>query len=158
MNVSSFAGVFPTDGPLDAKRYFVLILVDEPKGSPASGGSRTSAVAVPGVGRVMNRIAPFLGVERKADPVATARRRPWSLTPGRGPLKRGLSQLWTPRFGDESGGLGRHERQPPGAPGLACSPALPGAASDGRNFIPQALANGAVAVIAANDTGEIGAA
>jgi cell division protein FtsI (penicillin-binding protein 3) len=71
-NVSSFAGVFPTDGPLNAKRYFVLILVDEPMGSPASGGSRTSAVAVPGVGRTMNRIAPFLGVERKADPVAPA--------------------------------------------------------------------------------------
>lgn len=69
-NVSSFAGVFPADGPLDAKRYFVLILVDEPMGSPSSGGSRTSAVAVPGVGRTMNRIAPFLGVERKADPVA----------------------------------------------------------------------------------------
>jgi cell division protein FtsI (penicillin-binding protein 3) len=68
-NVSSFAGVFPADGPLDAKRYFVLILVDEPMGSPASGGSRTSAVAVPGVGRVMNRIAPFLGVARVADPV-----------------------------------------------------------------------------------------
>jgi cell division protein FtsI (penicillin-binding protein 3) len=68
-NVSSFAGVFPTDGPLDAKRYFVLILVDEPMGSAASGGSRTSSVAVPGVGRVMNRIAPFLGVERVADPV-----------------------------------------------------------------------------------------
>lgn len=67
-NVSSFAGVFPTDGPLEAKRYFVLILVDEPQGSEASGGSRTSAVAVPGVGRVMNRIAPFLGVARVAEP------------------------------------------------------------------------------------------
>lgn len=67
-NVSSFAGVFPTDGPLEAKRYFVMILVDEPMGSAASGGSRTSAVAVPGVGRTINRIAPFLGVERKADP------------------------------------------------------------------------------------------
>jgi len=70
-NVSSFAGVFPTDGPLEAKRYFVLILVDEPMGSPSSGGSRTSAVAVPGVGRTMNRIAPFLGVERKAEPLPT---------------------------------------------------------------------------------------
>jgi len=67
-NVSSFAGVFPTDGPLEAERYFVLILVDEPMGSPASGGARTSAVAVPGVGRVINRIAPFLGVARVAEP------------------------------------------------------------------------------------------
>ena len=28
--VSSFAGVFPADGPIGTKRYFVMILVDEP--------------------------------------------------------------------------------------------------------------------------------
>ncbi|MBW3558566.1 MAG: penicillin-binding protein 2 [Proteobacteria bacterium] len=69
VNVSSFAAVFPTDGPLDAKRYFVLILMDEPKGSQASMGQRTGGwVAAPAAGRVINRIAPFLGVTRKADP------------------------------------------------------------------------------------------
>ena len=30
--------------------------------------SRVRAVAVPGVGRVINRIAPFLGVARVAEP------------------------------------------------------------------------------------------
>jgi cell division protein FtsI (penicillin-binding protein 3) len=69
-NVSSFAAVFPTDGPLDSKRYFVLILMDEPHGSQASGGQRTGGwVSAPAAGRVINRIAPFLGVARKADPL-----------------------------------------------------------------------------------------
>jgi len=61
--ISSFAAVFPTDGPLTADRYYVLILVDEPK---SQGGRPTGGVvAAPAVGRVVNRIAPFLGVERK---------------------------------------------------------------------------------------------
>lgn len=69
-NVSSFAAVFPFDGPLDAKRYFVLILVDEPLGGVTSGGARTGGwVSAPPAGRVINRIAPFLGVERKVEPV-----------------------------------------------------------------------------------------
>ena len=71
MNISSFAAVFPTDGPPKTKRYFVLILLDEPKGSATSMGQRTGGwVAAPAVGRVINRIAPFLGVARVADPVA----------------------------------------------------------------------------------------
>lgn len=71
--VASFAAVFPTDGPIDADRYFVLILLDEPKGSAASGGARTGGwTAAPAVGRVIDRIAPFLGVRRAADPWSTA--------------------------------------------------------------------------------------
>src|SRR5690606_38662501 len=66
--VSSFAAVFPSDGPLDAQRYFVLILVDEPRGSEATHGLRTAGfVAAPAAGRVIDRIAGFLGVERRAD-------------------------------------------------------------------------------------------
>ncbi|MDP8915726.1 MAG: penicillin-binding protein 2, partial [Pseudomonadota bacterium] len=69
VNVSSFAAVFPTDGPAETKRYFVLILMDEPKGSLASAGQRTGGwVAAPAAGRVINRIAPFLGVARVAEP------------------------------------------------------------------------------------------
>lgn len=69
-NVSSFAAVFPTDGPIDVQRYFVLILMDEPKGSEASMGQRTGGwVAAPPVGRVINRIAPFVGVERVEPPI-----------------------------------------------------------------------------------------
>ncbi|MES2033877.1 MAG: penicillin-binding protein 2 [Pseudomonadota bacterium] len=59
--VGSFAAVFPTDGPVDAKRYFVLILMDEPQGGLRTGGW----VAAPAVGRIINRIGPFLGIERR---------------------------------------------------------------------------------------------
>lgn len=64
-NISSFAAVFPTDGPIDAQRYFVLVLVDEPQGSEATHNLRTGGwVAAPAAGRVIDRIAPFVGVER----------------------------------------------------------------------------------------------
>ena len=75
--VSSFAAVFPTDAPLGADRYFVLILVDEPNVSAEAPGRPTGGiVGAPTAGRVINRIAPFLGVERRATtpeprPVAT---------------------------------------------------------------------------------------
>jgi cell division protein FtsI (penicillin-binding protein 3) len=63
--ISSFAAVFPTDGPVDAPRYFVLILMDEPHGTAASYGFSTGGwVAAPAAGRVIDRIAPFLGVPR----------------------------------------------------------------------------------------------
>jgi cell division protein FtsI (penicillin-binding protein 3) len=65
--VSSFAAVFPTDGPVEAKRYFVLILMDDPNGDAESKGLRTGGfVAAPVVGRVIDRIAPFLSVPRAA--------------------------------------------------------------------------------------------
>ena len=68
-NISSFAAVFPTDGGPKTKRYFVLILMDEPVGSAATLGQRTGGfAAAPAAGRVINRIAPFLGVARVADP------------------------------------------------------------------------------------------
>ena len=66
--VGSFAAVFPTDGPVEADRYFVLILLDEPKGSIRTGGW----VAAPAVGRTIDRIAPFLGVPRRLPPRAVA--------------------------------------------------------------------------------------
>ncbi len=66
--VSSFAAVFPTDGPLDAPRYFVLILMDEPHATAKSYGFSTGGwVGAPAVGKVIERIAPFLGVQRRAD-------------------------------------------------------------------------------------------
>jgi cell division protein FtsI (penicillin-binding protein 3) len=69
--VSSFAGVFPADGPVGTPRYFVLILIDEPVGGPYSHGQRTAAWTVaPSIGRVINRIAPFVGVERGPDTLA----------------------------------------------------------------------------------------
>jgi cell division protein FtsI (penicillin-binding protein 3) len=66
--VSSFAAVFPTSGPLEARRYFVLILLDEPHGTARSAGYSTGGwVAAPAVGRVIERIAPFLGVPRQPE-------------------------------------------------------------------------------------------
>lgn len=71
--VASFAAVFPTDGALEDDRYFVLILMDEPKGNAETFGLRTGGwTAAPVAGRVIDRIAPFLGVERRADPWTTA--------------------------------------------------------------------------------------
>lgn len=61
--LGTFAAVFPADGPVDATRYQILILVDEPQSFPRTGGF----VAAPAVGRIADRIAPFLGVDRKAD-------------------------------------------------------------------------------------------
>lgn len=63
--VGSFAAVFPADGPDDAQRYVVFVLIDEPSQGSRLGG----AVAAPVVGRVTDRIAGFLGVRRVADPV-----------------------------------------------------------------------------------------
>lgn len=66
--IGSFAGVFPADGPVNARRYSILILIDEPGRYPRTGGF----VAAPAVGRIADRIAPFLGVERAADRWADA--------------------------------------------------------------------------------------
>ncbi len=72
--VSSFAAVFPTDGPMTTKRYAVFILFDEPKGIPETYGFATGGWnAAPTAGRVIDRIAPFLGVRRAvAAPVVAA--------------------------------------------------------------------------------------
>ena len=71
--ISSFAAVFPADGGPAAKRYFVLITLDEPKGTPETFGFATGGwTAAPAVGRTIDRIAPFLGVARMAPTPAEA--------------------------------------------------------------------------------------
>jgi cell division protein FtsI (penicillin-binding protein 3) len=58
--ISSFAAAFP----LDAPRYVVVVVVDEPKGTVASSFQRTAAfTAAPVVGRLVPRIGPMLGVQ-----------------------------------------------------------------------------------------------
>jgi cell division protein FtsI (penicillin-binding protein 3) len=58
-NVASFAAAFP----LDAPRYVVVIVIDEPKRTAASSFQRTAAFnAAPVVGRLVPRIGPMLGV------------------------------------------------------------------------------------------------
>lgn len=57
LNVNSFAALFPADSP----EYVVLIVLDEPKAG-ASGGVTAAWNAAPTAGRVIERIAPLLGV------------------------------------------------------------------------------------------------
>jgi cell division protein FtsI (penicillin-binding protein 3) len=59
--VSSFVGAFPMDAP----RYVILVIVDEPKTASgrSSGNAVTGgAVAAPPVGRIVRQIAPLLGL------------------------------------------------------------------------------------------------
>ncbi|WP_300376135.1 penicillin-binding protein 2 [Henriciella sp.] len=61
-NLSSFAAVFPADSP----EYVVLIVLDDPKDE--AGRARTAAWnAAPTAGRVIQRIAPMLGIEPSFD-------------------------------------------------------------------------------------------
>ncbi len=58
-NVVNFAAVFPMDAP----RYVVVAMIDDPRGSKATAGFRTAGMVVaPGIHRIIERIAPPLGV------------------------------------------------------------------------------------------------
>jgi len=58
--LASFIGAFPMSAP----RYVILAMIDEPKPSKDSHGYATGGwVAAPAVGRVIQRIAPLLGIE-----------------------------------------------------------------------------------------------
>lgn len=58
--VSSFAAAFPMDAP----RYVVVVVIDEPKGTMASSFQRTAAfTSAPIVGKLVPRIGPMLGVQ-----------------------------------------------------------------------------------------------
>jgi cell division protein FtsI (penicillin-binding protein 3) len=58
--VSSFAAAFPMDAP----RYVVVVVIDEPKGTLASSFQRTAAfTSAPVVGKLVPRIGPMLGVQ-----------------------------------------------------------------------------------------------
>jgi cell division protein FtsI (penicillin-binding protein 3) len=62
-NVSSFVAVFPATGPLNADRYMVQITLDSPKATPETYGFRTGGWnAAPTAGKVIARIAPFVGI------------------------------------------------------------------------------------------------
>jgi cell division protein FtsI (penicillin-binding protein 3) len=63
-NISSFVAVFPATGPLNADRYMVQITLDSPQRTPDSFGFITGGWnAAPTAGRVIERIAPFVGVK-----------------------------------------------------------------------------------------------
>jgi cell division protein FtsI (penicillin-binding protein 3) len=57
--LTNFLAVFPTDAP----EYFVLVMLDEPKRVAASSNQATAGVnAAPTTGKIVERIAPILGV------------------------------------------------------------------------------------------------
>ena len=75
--VTSFAAVFPTDGPVGAPRYLVLVLLDNPKPYQGSFGFATAGWnAAPTAGRVVERIAPFVGVSRARTVIPDAPKTP----------------------------------------------------------------------------------
>jgi len=58
-NVSAFMSVFPMQAP----RYAVYMMLDEPHGNASTGGYSTAGqVAAPAAGKVIARIGPILGV------------------------------------------------------------------------------------------------
>jgi cell division protein FtsI (penicillin-binding protein 3) len=57
--LASFIGAFPMEKP----RYAILVMLDEPKPLPETYGFATSGWnAVPTAGKILERIAPILGV------------------------------------------------------------------------------------------------
>ena len=57
--LSSFVAAFPMTAP----RYVVLIMLDEPKGTPETHGFATAGwTAAPVTGRVIARMAPLVGI------------------------------------------------------------------------------------------------
>ena len=55
-NISSFAALFPYDSP----QYAMIVTLDDPKAG--SGGSVASQNAAPTAGRIIERVAPLLGI------------------------------------------------------------------------------------------------
>ncbi|WP_369796661.1 peptidoglycan D,D-transpeptidase FtsI family protein [Brevundimonas sp. Leaf363] len=66
--VGTFAALFPVDAAPGAHRYSIIVLLDEPTSGSRLGG----AVSAPAVGRIADRIAPFLNIQRQDDPWRTA--------------------------------------------------------------------------------------
>jgi cell division protein FtsI (penicillin-binding protein 3) len=63
--MAAFIGAFPMDAP----RYVILVMVDEPKPNKSSFGYATGGwVAAPAVGRIVQRMAPMLGIEPRPAP------------------------------------------------------------------------------------------
>jgi len=68
--LTTFLSTFPTDNP----KYLVFVMLDEPKGITETHGYRTSGWNVaPTAGRIIERVAPILGVMPKMAPVGDAK-------------------------------------------------------------------------------------
>lgn len=65
-NVTSFAALFPANSP----EYVVLIVLDDARALEGDGGATAAWNAAPVAGRIIERIAPILGVQPALDPAA----------------------------------------------------------------------------------------
>ena len=65
-NISSFAAIFPYDSP----QYAMIVTLDDPKAGP--GGSVASQNAVPTAGRIIERVAPLLGIAPRFEDIRPA--------------------------------------------------------------------------------------
>jgi cell division protein FtsI (penicillin-binding protein 3) len=73
-NMSLFIATFPVDAP----RYVVLVMVDDPKGNKASFGFATAGwTAAPAVGNIISRMAPMFGIHPAFDVPEDAVNRYW---------------------------------------------------------------------------------
>ncbi len=91
--ISSFVAAFPIQAP----RYAVLVMVDEPKPGPEGGEATGGAVAAPVVREIVLRIGPLLGIapaeatsEKPADKTKPASKPPIRaerVAPTRGPSR-----------------------------------------------------------------------
>ncbi|PPR66703.1 MAG: Peptidoglycan synthase FtsI, partial [Alphaproteobacteria bacterium MarineAlpha3_Bin1] len=73
--LSSFVGAFPMNAP----RYIVLVMVDEPKGNKRTFNYATGGwVAAPAVGRVIQRMASLIGMapDRQPEPAKVPVKKP----------------------------------------------------------------------------------
>ncbi len=69
INISSFAAVFPADRP----EFAILVVLDAPKPAELDGtltGTSAAWTAAPAVGRVVERIAPLLGLVPRQEDIA----------------------------------------------------------------------------------------
>jgi cell division protein FtsI (penicillin-binding protein 3) len=65
-NISSFAAIFPYDSP----QYAMIVTLDDPKAGP--GGSVASQNAAPTAGRIIERVAPLLGIAPRFEDIRPA--------------------------------------------------------------------------------------
>jgi cell division protein FtsI (penicillin-binding protein 3) len=71
--ISSFVGAFPIDAP----RYVVLAMIDEPKGNKSTLNYATGGwVAAPVVGRLITRLASLYGIAPRVDEELEVKWRP----------------------------------------------------------------------------------
>jgi cell division protein FtsI (penicillin-binding protein 3) len=77
-NVSSFAAVFPADSP----QFALIVTLDNPQARPGRGAT-ASVSAAPVAGRIVERVAPILGVAPRFEDIRTARTEPENRSPER---------------------------------------------------------------------------